>query len=125
MSKPFTFVLAASLYLAAPAQAQEHVLGPRSISEDSIQVTITEIQLKVVGSEDRMGDGLTPALRPSGDKEAQIWFALGFMLDSCRVAKKQRVDSTQPSLGATLHNITFHCHYKASEFRSALSDMLK
>jgi hypothetical protein len=118
-------ILLVSLPLAVPVQAQEHVLGPRSISEDSIQVTITEVKLRVVGSDDQIGDGVTPTLVPPGGQDARIWFTLGFMLDSCRLVKKQRVNPSQPSTGSTLHNITFHCHYKASEFRSALSDMLK
>ena len=125
MPKFLALILVATPLLSLSAQAQEHVLGPRSISEDSIQVTITEVQLKILGSEETMGDGFTPTLKPTGGRRARIWFTLGLMLDSCRVDQKQRVDSSQPSMGSTLHNITFHCHYKASEFRSALSDMLK
>ena len=123
--KFFSIVFVAPLVFVLSAQAQEHVLGPQSISEDSIQVTITDVKLKVVGSEDTMSDGFTPTIQPTGDREARIWFTLGFMLDSCRIAEKTRVESAQPSKGSTLHNFTFHCHYKASEFRSALTDVLK
>jgi hypothetical protein len=124
-SKLLSVLFVAPLFLVLSAQAQKHVLGPQSISEDSIQVTITEIKLKVVGSDDTMSDGFTPTMQPTGGREARIWFTLGFMLDSCRIAEKTRVESAQPSKGSTLHNVTFHCHYKASEFRSALTDVLK
>lgn len=96
-----------------------------SISPDSIQVTLKKVQLDIVNSEANMEDGLTPSLQPTGGKEAQIWFTLGFMLNSCRVETIERVGSDHPSMGSTVHDITFHCHYKASEFRSALRDMLK
>ena len=125
MPKFLPILLVASLSLAAPTQAQEHVLGPRSVSEDSIQVTITEVRLKVVNSDDRMSDGLTPTLEPAGGENARIWFALGFMLDSCRVVQKKRIDASQPNTGSTLQNITFRCHYKASEFRSAINDVIQ
>ena len=123
--KSLLLLFVTPLFFVFSAHAQEHVLGPQSISQDSIQVTITEVKLKVVGSEDTMSDGFTPTIQPTGGREARIWFTLGFMLDSCRIAEKTRVESAQPSKGSTLHNFTFHCHYKASEFRSALTDVLK
>ncbi|HKL89352.1 MAG TPA: hypothetical protein VJ884_10125, partial [Salinibacter sp.] len=70
--KFFSIVLVAPLVFVLSAQAQEHVLGPQSISDDSIQVTITDVKLKVVGSEDTMSDGFTPTIQPTGDREARI-----------------------------------------------------
>jgi len=127
MSKSLATLLLASVFLIAPANAQKNVQGPRSISEDSIEVTIVETQLKIVGPDQTVQDQLTPQLEPPTGIEAQIWFTLGFMLDSCRVKVIERVDSKSehPSTGSTLHDITFRCHYKASEFRSALRDMLQ
>ena len=125
MTKYLATLFVAFLLVASPAVAQSHVQGPRSISSDSIKITLTDVRLRVAGPDDRMKDSLTPSLEPSGGKEAQIWFTLGFMLDSCRVQAMERIDSDHPSMGSTLHNVTFHCHYKASEFRSALKDMLE
>jgi hypothetical protein len=125
MSRFLATLFLAALILPLHASAQEHVQGPQSISADSIQVTLQDVQLEIVSSETNLERGLTPTLTPTGGKEAQIWFILGFMLDSCRVQSMRRVGSDQPSLGSTIHNITFRCHYKASEFRSALRDMLE
>jgi hypothetical protein len=125
MPKVLATLTVAVLLLSSPATAQDHVQGPRSISSDSIKVTLTDVRLRVAGPNDNISESLTPTLEPSGSKEAQIWFTLGFMLDSCRIKTMERIDSEHPSLGSTLHDITFHCHYKASEFRSALKDMLE
>ena len=125
MSRLLATLLLAALILPLHAKAQSHVEGPKSISPDSIQVTLQDIQLDIVSSETNLEQGLTPTLKPTGGKEAQIWFTLGFMLDSCRVESMRRVGSNQPTLGSTIHDITFRCHYKASEFRSALQDMLE
>ena len=127
MSKSLPALLFACILLVLPAHAQDHVQGPRSISSDSIEVTISDVQLKVVGPDETVQDKITPTLKPSGGTEAQIWFTLGFMLESCRVRDIDRMDadSQHPSMGSTLHDITFRCHYKASEFRSALRDMLQ
>lgn len=125
MSRFLATLLLAPLVLPLHASAQESVQGPKSISPDSIQVTLKNVRLEIVSSETNLEQGLTPTLKPTGGKEAQIWFTLGFMLDSCQVKSLRRVGSDQPSLGSTIHDITFRCHYKASEFRSALQDMLQ
>lgn len=125
MSRFLAGLLVTLLLSTGLTSAQSHISGPRSISSDSIQVTLKKVQLEIVDSETNLEDGLTPSLRPTGGKEAQIWFTLGFMLDSCRIEAIERVGSDHPSMGSTVHDITFHCHYKASEFRSALRDMLE
>jgi hypothetical protein len=113
------------LFLPVDASGQGTVKGPYQVSDDSIEVTITEVKLTVATSRLEFGDTSTPNLRPTGSTEAQIWFALGFLLDSCRVKKFQRVDSDSIEKGATVHNATFRCHYKASEFRSAVRDLVE
>lgn len=125
MSRFLACLLVSLLLSTGLTSAQNHISGPRSISPDSIAVTLKKVQLEIVDSETNLDDGLTPSLRPTGGKEAQIWFTLGFMLNSCHVQTIERVGSDHPSLGSTVHDITFHCHYKASEFRSALQDMLE
>lgn len=125
MSRFFASILLLSFLNVGLASAQTDVSGPRSVGSDSIQVTLKKVQLEIVDSETNIKEGLTPRLKPTGGTEAQIWFTLGFMLESCHIREVERVGSDHPSLGSTVHDITIRCHYKASEFRSALRDMLK
>jgi len=115
-------VLAALLPLSAFGQKQ--VEGPRKVSPDSIEVTVTSVRLHVANSQLEFANSPTPRMYPTGSRESQIWFSLGFMLDSCRVAEFERVNSTKEQKGSTTNNVTFRCHYKASEFRSAINDLM-
>jgi hypothetical protein len=114
------------LALTVPCSAfgQKQVEGPRKVSADSIEVKITNVRLEVANSQLEFANSPTPRMYPTGSRESQIWFSLGFMLGSCRVAEFERVHSTKEKQGPTTNNVTFRCHYKASEFRSAISDLM-
>lgn len=122
------FRYALPIFLAAllplSAFGQKHVEGPRKVSSDSIEVTVSQVRLHVVNSQLEFANSPTPRIYPTGSRESQIWFSLGFMLDSCRVAEFDRINSTKEKKGSTINNVTFRCHYKASEFRSAINDLM-
>ena len=124
MSRHILLLLIPCLLLPASALAQKQVKGPRKVTSDSIEVTVTGVRLNVADSQLNFGDSPTPQLYPTGSRQAKIWFSIGLMLNSCRVADFERVETGQAESGTTTNNLTFRCHYKASEFRSAINDLM-
>jgi hypothetical protein len=124
MSRHIFLFLIPCLLIPASAFAQKQVQGPRKVTSDSIEVTVTGVRLRVANEQLDFANAASPTLYPTGSREAQIWFSIGFMLDSCRIQKFERVESGQAKSGTTTNNLTFRCHYKASEFRSAINDLM-
>jgi len=124
MSRHVFILLIPCLLIPASAFAQKQVQGPRKVTSDSIEVTVTGVRLRIANEQLEFANAASPTLYPTGSREAQIWFSIGFMLDSCRIRKFERVESGQAKSGTTTNNLTFRCHYKASEFRSAINDLM-
>ena len=124
MTRFLLLYLVPCLLIPTSAFAQKQVQGPRKVTDDSIEVTVTGVRLHVADEQLDFANAARPSLYPTGSREAQIWFSIGFMLDSCRIKKFERVESGQAKSGTTTNNLTFRCHYKASEFRSAINDLM-
>ena len=124
MSRHIFLFLLPCLFFSADALAQKQVKGPRKVTSDSVEVTVTGVRLRVANQQLDFANAGEPALHPTGSREAKIWFSIGFMLNSCRVSKFERVSTDQAKSGTTTNNLTFRCHYKASEFRSAVKDLM-
>lgn len=124
MSRRILLLLIPCVLIPTSLLAQKQVQGPRKVTSDSIEVTVTGVRLHIADSQLNFAKSARPNLYPTGSREAQIWFSIGFMLDSCRIKSFERVESGQAKSGTTTNNLTFRCHYKASEFRSAIDDLM-